>query len=244
MNKNFFIPLLCVFVILVTKTGYVEAQNYGKLVLRFKLVANNKPVVLSDSSYTNAFNEKYQLTRVKYYISKVNLAAAKNVDYNQEVFLMDAATVDSLVVDILPGSYPRLYFTLGVDSALNNSGAQDGALDPLNGMFWTWNTGYIFFKMEGYSPSSTADLHRIEQHIGGYRSPYNAARLINLVLPKNLDIDIGETKYMDVRLDIDKFFDGPHQIRLSEKSLLMSPGPEAIKAADNIAQSFSIESIR
>lgn len=237
----YYLPL---FISLFIISNSLQAQNYGRLVLRFNPVANNKKLVLSDSSYTNAFNETYQVSRLKFYISKVNLAGAKNIDYNKDVFLIDAQGSDSLEVDILPGSYSRLYFTAGVDSVLNVSGAQDGALDPLNGMFWTWNTGYIFFKMEGFSASSTADLNRIEQHIGGYRSPYNAARFIDLKLPATLNIDIGETKYIDVKVDLDKFFDGPHQLRIAGKPMLMSPGAEAMKAADNIAQLFSIEKIR
>ena len=50
------------------------------------------------------------------------------------------------------GNYNSLSFLLGVDSMHNVSGAQTGALDPANDMFWTWNSGYVMAKMEGASP--------------------------------------------------------------------------------------------
>lgn len=69
---------------------------------------------------------------------------------------------------VMPTQYNSLSFLIGVDSLKNVSGAQTGGLDPLNGMFWTWNTGYIMFKMEGNSPSSSVVNNKIEYHIGGF----------------------------------------------------------------------------
>ena len=53
------------------------------------------------------------------------------------------------LADIPNGEYTKVNYTIGVDAARNTEGAQDGALDLVNGMFWSWNTGYIFMKMEG-----------------------------------------------------------------------------------------------
>ena len=56
---------------------------------------------------------------------------------------------------------------LGVDSVLNYNGVHEGALDPINGMYWTWQTGYIHCKLEG---NIICDSSRksFEYHIGGY----------------------------------------------------------------------------
>ena len=56
---------------------------------------------------------------------------------------------------------------LGVDSVLNYNGVHEGALDPINGMYWTWQTGYINCKLEG---NIICDSSRksFEYHIGGY----------------------------------------------------------------------------
>ncbi len=219
------------------------AQNQGKLLLRFHVWANNNELVLADSSYTNAFNESYQINRLKFYISNINVAGKKMIPYNKEIFLLEKGIADSVWADVLPGVYDKLFFTLGVDSAFNNTGAQEGALDPLNGMFWTWNSGYIFFKMEGYSNASTADLQRIEHHIGGYRSPFNAARLIELKLPVSLTVTEGSSNTIDINLNIDNYWNGLHSIKIAEQALIMSPGNQASKIADNFQNMFSISSV-
>ncbi len=143
-------------------------------------------------------------------------------------------------LELPAGTYQTITFTLGVDSLLNCSGAQDGALDPLNGMFWTWNSGYIFFKLEGYSSSSTADLNRIEQHIGGYRGPYKAQRVITLKLDKPLSLIQNEVQELNVQLDLDKYWLSVHPVKLAENPLIMIPGALASRSADNLANMFSI----
>jgi hypothetical protein len=55
-------------------------------------------------------------------------------------------------INVPAGTYTGMYLTMGVDSARNVSGAQEGALDPANGMFWSWTSGYIMIKAEGLSP--------------------------------------------------------------------------------------------
>ena len=210
-----------------------------EITIQFHHIANGKPLILSDSNYTNAFGEHYQVSRLKYYIS--NAGFAENNENNENnISLVDAAENDSIIVHAKPGIYSALYFTLGVDSALNCSGAQDGALDPLNGMFWTWNSGYIFFKLEGYSSSSTADLQRIEHHVGGYRYPNKVSHNIKLALSKQLEVKKGGKLTVHITLDLDKYWKGVNNIKIAEQALLMAPGGLAIKAADNFTGMFSI----
>jgi len=88
-----------------------------------------------------------------------------------------------LVLENVPaGEYSTLEFIIGVDSLHNCSGAQSGALDPMNGMFWAWNSGYIFLKLEGFAPSSNSPGHIFEYHIGGYKQPNNCVRKVKLNL--------------------------------------------------------------
>lgn len=56
---------------------------------------------------------------------------------------------------------------LGVDSVLNYNGVHEGSLDPINGMYWAWQTGYIHCKMEGNIVCDSIK-QRFEYHIGGY----------------------------------------------------------------------------
>ncbi|MBC7937529.1 MAG: hypothetical protein H7Y86_19450 [Rhizobacter sp.] len=217
--------------------------SYAQVSFKFNITANGKPLLLNDSSYTNGFNEAYQVTRLKYYISNILFKGDDVMLFNERVLLMDAGNTDSIVFPSSNGNYHSLDFTIGVDSALNCSGAQDEALDPLNGMFWTWNSGYIFFKLEGYSPASKADLGRIEHHVGGYRFPNNVARRITLPFPRKLEVKAGSKHTIIVNIDLDKYWKGISDIKIADQALLMTPGRLAIKAADNFQGMFSIKSI-
>ena len=215
------------------------ASPAQQIVIKFHHTANGKPLVLQDSSYTNPFGELYQLTRLKYYISHIGLAKKPE----SRVELIEAGATDSIIMNPKAGNYSKLYFTLGVDSALNNSGAQAGALDPLNGMFWTWNSGYIFFKMEGYSTASAADLNRIEHHVGGYLYPNNVAKNMVLDLPQPMHVKPADKKTIHVEMNLDHYWKGINDIKIAEQALLMTPGGLALKAAENFTAMFSIKSI-
>ena len=61
--------------------------------------------------------------------------------------------------NIPAGDYNQITFTIGVDSLRSTMDVskRPGVLDPAqghDGMYWTWNSGYIFFKMEGISPAA------------------------------------------------------------------------------------------
>lgn len=78
----------------------------------------------------------------------------------------DAAGRSFTMTGVPAGSYTAMRYTLGVDSTRNVSGAQTGALSPTNGMFWSWNTGYIMLKVEGTSPQSPNGGFSF--HLGGF----------------------------------------------------------------------------
>ncbi len=244
MNNPGLIKLLF-FLCCMIPAKFVFAQGaQGALRISFQHSANGKPLILRDSSYTTPFNEPYQVTRLKYYISNIKLIGKAAGTPGQHIFLVDAAAADTLSLEMPAGKYDQLHFTLGVDSLLNCSGAQDGALDPLNGMFWTWNTGYIFFKLEGFSSSSTADLNRIEQHIGGYRGQHKAQRTIILPLDSPLVIKPGGAGHLQLQVNLDKYWQHVQELKIAGQPLIMSPGAQAGRAADNFGGLFTIVPIQ
>jgi len=240
------LPHVLRIVFLLLLTNVVLAQNkLGFVTVKFSHFANQQPLVLVDSAYQNAMGEAYQPTRLKYYISNLellsNTAKPRRI---KSVHLIDAADPQNIYIDTYTAEYNRVSFTIGVDSALNCSGTQSGALDPVNGMFWTWNTGYIYFKMEGYSAASANDLQKIEYHIGGYTGPYKANRKVELNLPQPLLIEAGKSSVININVDLDQFWVGKSKINIATNALIMSPGPLAAAAADNLPSMFSVGRIQ
>jgi hypothetical protein len=126
-----------------------------------------------------------------------------------------------------------------VDSLHNCSGAQSGDLDPVKGMFWTWNSGYIFFKLEGKSPASHSPGNIFEFHVGGYRKPNNNLRGVELKFGDELEIVPEQMKIVQVKADIAQVFRFPNDIDLSVHSSITEPSQAGI-IADNYKDMFSI----
>ena len=154
--------------------------------------------------------------------------------------LIDLAKEAEFALPATPGRYTTLSFTLGVDSARNNSGAQTGALDPMNDMFWTWNSGYVMFKLEGRSPSSSADRNRVEHHVGGYRPGQNVATPLSFSSGSTIVLARGDTTTLTIKMDLDKYWNSENAISLKEDPVCTLPGALAMKIAANFRHMFTL----
>ena len=219
----------------------------GTLKIIFTNTANGKPITLRDSVYHNYFGETYSISKLKYYVSNITIKNKQASSNMGGYYLINAATDDNTIeLPLQPGIYSSLEFLLGVDSLRNCSGAQTGALDPMNDRFWTWNSGYVMFKLEGNSPASLADLKRIEHHLGGYKGTNNVATKIKInfsdaALP---EIKTNSTTEIVIETNLDNYWHGISDIKIAEIPVCMTTGDLAKKIAANFQNLFSIKNIR
>jgi hypothetical protein len=228
--------------------SYSITNNDNKesiLILQFNHVAGKNILVLNENIFMNESGQSYTITKFKYYISNIKLKTQgkKDIEVNRS-FLIDEEeplTKQIELNDIPEGHYDEISFILGVDSIHNCSGIQSGDLDPVKGMFWAWNTGYIFLKFEGKSPSSNANGNIVEYHIGGFTEPYNCIRQISL----KLDLNTGEKKEKTVQInaDVSEILKSPFTIDFS-KMPVVTDKKNATKIADNYSDMFSIDQIK
>ena len=129
-----------------------------------------------NTEYTHPLSsEKITISLVKYYISNVKFKKTDGTWWSESesYHLVDAssAAIPEFKISNVPiGDYTDVCYTIGVDSTRNVSGAQTGALSTTNNMFWSWNTGYIFWKVEGTSPSVPDSLsNHFMYHLGGFK---------------------------------------------------------------------------
>ena len=162
---------------------------------------------------------------------------------NKEVFLIDeenSSSEEIILSKIKKGVYDSISFIIGVDSVRNCSGVQSGSLDPINTMFWAWNTGYIFLKLEGKSPLSSASGKIIEYHIGGYKDPVNAIEKVQLALSYPLDFTKGNEQTISVNVNIAEIFRVPTEIDFS-KLPSVTDTKNALLISRNYKDMFSIK---
>jgi hypothetical protein len=223
-------------------SSFIPGKLCHTVTIRFRHKAGSQELVLFNKTYTNPFGEPITITRFKYYISHIRVGGAgqKERILSGKTFLIDEADSASktLVFTTDAAAFQTLSFEIGVDSILNVSGVQTGDLDPLKGMFWTWNSGYIFAKMEGVSDSAHAPAHSFSWDVGGYKSPSPAARTVQLTLPAELSAASNPVIVIDA--DLLKWFNTTHAIKISQHPFCHQAGNLAMQIADNYANMFSV----
>ncbi len=227
------------------------------LQLHFQNMVNGNPVILDNATYKNGLGQSYTVSNLKYYISNIRLTTASGQEMTDSGYYLlredDTATMNISLPHIPAGHYTRVTFMIGVDSLHNCSGAQSDALDPVNGMFWTWNTGYIFFKLEGKSNASKNPGGIYEYHIGGYKAPANCIRFVSLDIspgggdvPDQVETGRGSTtksspeiKTIHIAADIAKMMDGPKPLDIARYNSV-TDHHNAAMIADRYQHMFSL----
>ncbi|MBL0342358.1 MAG: hypothetical protein IPP71_16500 [Bacteroidetes bacterium] len=201
-----------------------------------------------DSTYTNENGDQFTATLFKYYISNIRLVKTDNsiVTLPNTYFLVNQDDEESMAIkmDSLPlGLFKSIKFMIGVDSTRNVSGAQTGALDPTNGMFWSWTTGYIFLKLEGTSPVIPTVSNEFTFHIGGFKGANINYK--ELEIPFNGDIltlNYNKQPELHFVVDVLEIFKNPTTINLATfPSTVMSPNASASSLATNYADMFTYD---
>ncbi len=135
-------------------------------------------------------NDTVEIDVLRMYLTDLEIYYVDGSTYTDPTtaYLLDIEEPSSLDIRFsdAPQKTPaELRFRVGTDSSLNVAGILDGALDPIKGMYWAWNTGYINFKIEG-----KAGKQPFEYHIGGYLPPYTTDRLVRLPVNDSLEMTV------------------------------------------------------
>ncbi|MES2645492.1 MAG: MbnP family protein [Bacteroidota bacterium] len=242
--------IACFLVLAIALSGCkknVTGSSSYPIKISFVNLAGTVPLVLN-TAYTNPHGEPVTFKKFEYYISNISLVntAGNETKIAGLYFLVDhenpAST--SFEITINGNEYKAIKFLIGVDSTRNVSGVQTGALDPVNGMFWTWNTGYIMAKMEAISAVSTAPFSAVTYHIGGFKTGENSLKQITLNLPENVILKPTASSEIVINANAMSWFKGEHDIKIATDPDCMNPGELAMKIADNYAGMFTVKEVK
>ncbi|MFK7785826.1 MAG: MbnP family protein [Crocinitomicaceae bacterium] len=182
----------------------------------------------------DGLEESYEISTLRFYLSTIEFHTSNGVWHTEEnsVHLVDLEDADSwkipLPKDLVKSSIDSVSFLLGIDSVTNVSGILEGDLDPIKGMYWAWNSGYINFKVEGKANKTESHF---EYHLGGYLPPFATARKV--ILARN-----AKRKKIVLQLNLKQFLD---TVNMKELNEVMIPGPEAVLLSDQLTNCFSLE---
>lgn len=232
-----------------------QGAKKGGVEISFVNNVGNQKLSLGNTQYSNSSGETFTVSTLKYFISNLILTKTNGEKYivpqDSCYFLIDESNASSLKprLNIPEGTYSTLSFMIGVDSLRNTKDLSQriGVLDPTAAaadMYWTWNSGYIFFKIEGNSTASLQSDKSYRYHIGlfgGYSSgTINNTRIVSINLSQkgNAIITSGKTSHISIFADVLKIFNGAHVISIANNSVIMATANSA-DVADNYASLFS-----
>ncbi len=232
-------------------TPEYDANAKGELSVEFDNIAGSSDLQLNTGSYTNASGESFKVTKLKYFVSNFKLTKTDGTVYTVPqdscYFLIDESDANrhEAELKVPEGEYKTLSFVLGVDSLRNTMDVskRTGDLDPTGtgaDMYWTWNSGYIFFKMEGTSPASAMGYMYHIGGFGGYTSAtINNIKTITLDLTARGTAKVKSSKSTNIHLmaDILKAFTGTANVSIAANSMVMFTG-YSTTIANNYATMF------
>jgi hypothetical protein len=238
-----------------TDTPINNTTDTGSLTIEFENIANGESLTF-DKEYTNAAGEKMKFSRFDYYISNIVLWKTDGTSYtvprDSSYFLIkDNGTINSEITlnNIPVGDYNKFSFVIGVDSLKNTepASARVGDLNTGNGMYWSWNSGYIFLKAEGSYNSDTTK--KFKYHIGlfgvgsGTSSGVNNLKTITLASSSEKAM-VSKTIKPNLHLlvDVMEMFKTPNAISVATKPVIMVD-PASKNIADNYVDMFKIDHI-
>ena len=213
-----------IFVVLIGNSVY--SQSSASTTFQFVPLYKKHPLQLESSG------DSLKISTLIFYISNINFLLDNKVVYTEpnSFHLIDASLPESMLISLTGDKlidYKAIQFQLGIDSITNVAGAMGGDLDPTKGMYWTWQSGYINFKLEGTSAVCPARNNEFQFHLGGYQAPFNTLQTIQLKAVPQQKIFI--------YFEVDKFF---NEIELTKHYQVMSPSNQAVAFSKIIADCF------
>ena len=194
---------------------------------------NEQNFVLGSDLIHPMHKDTLNFSKLKYYVSNVKFKKADGTYFVHPesyflVDLADLATTTLAIANVPAADYTEMSYTLGVDSTRNCSGAQTGALDPVNTMFWSWNSGYIATKAEGtYLKNKVVTPFTF--HLGGFKTPNNVTTTKTISFSSN-NLTVTKDKASKVKITVNPgtLF---HTTSVKTLDMIHMPGSAAVSMA-------------
>ncbi len=197
--------------------------------------------------YQSAGGESFSITRVSYLLSDfalqrndgswldlTNAAAWLDLGENRDTFRLE---------NVPAGEYRAVHFALGLGTNLNHADpSQFPARHPLNpnfnGLYWSWQGGYIFLALEGLWRNSEGALDGWAYHLARDAS---CTRII-LAAP----LEITNLTRLELDFDIATLLNAPHPLAFGRdgSSTHSRPGdPVAAALLANLPGAFRVHHV-
>jgi len=223
MRFTFLFFLLC----LCSEKAFEQSLS-GSYRIHFAVYDGSQKIIPDPEHYLQNDTSKIALKQMKFYVSDIQLRDINGKEYHepQSYHLIELGHQDNITVSIPSDFNPSLCtFHLGIDSLINVSGIMTGDLDPMNGMYWTWQSGYINIKLEGVI-NGNKEQADFEYHLGGYAGSHLAMQTFSAT---------NKGHELFVHIDLSDFF---KHFDYQQVKHIMTPGKNAVMLSGLLIHCF------
>lgn len=206
--------LLTIPLLLLLISGCEKDEDPGFVRLNFDHQVAGQELKLNDIWYDCAAGHKFQVARVKYYVSDFTLKNADGgVFESREVHyrdVQDPETRSFLLKDVPRGEYASISFIFGLDELTNVDGGLPNTTTNIN-MEWPLpgDQGYHYMKFEGrWDSLGTGVLKNFNLHTGATANNQN---YVQITLPFDHSLSMnGQTWNLDLSMDLNEWLQNPN----------------------------------
>ncbi len=256
------------FILLLSSCAHQKTKSHaavttGKIELVCIPMVGNEPFYF-DSIYKTRAGETYAINNLKFFLSDIAFSrsdiaerSAQSVAAVHGVYLADftETTGDTMPgklrykarFEMQTGAYSDIRFNIGIPRSLNH-GDPTQAPSPLDigntDMFWQWNSGYIFFLLEGKSNYAEDSIVHIAVGGDSRIMPVSFGDLFNAVPLVRVQEDAITRVYF--KLDLNRMFinaDGSFYSFKPEEAAIVHGGYYADQMRQNILQALEFVSV-
>jgi cytochrome c peroxidase len=232
-------------------TGTVFAANAvsgAVLEMNIQPTFGGEPVILSSLRYSSGAGETLSVTRLSYLLSGFALERQDGtwLELPELVAWLDAEQRRTVVLfgELPVGVYRSMRFDVGLDSSRNSSDPAkwpaEHPLNPnLNGLYWSWQGGYIFMALEGqYRATPSSELYGFAYHFA------HDANLTRITL--SAQVDLTHDAALLIEFDLAALLNAPRPLSFARNGTSTHSRPNdsiAAALAANLPSAFRVHSV-
>ena len=204
----------------------------------------DQDLILDQIQYVNAAGDDFGVTRLQYYISKIEFRGPDGSFKTDVIHYTDAEVPGTHTFEIdgiIPRHYHDVVFTFGLEDDQNLDLIDPDVHPELKGtghMVWSPSLGggFHYMRLEGRYLQADSPEGAYATHMG--RCPVDdegtlRAHSFQVSLTPHLQLEDGATAHVELIMDVKKWYESPNQISLSEHSAIMANGEAQLQLQEN-----------
>ena len=238
-------PLRSLFWLCVLGLVAGNAAAPRDVTIRFEHRIDGRPLGLNQQFHTNAFGNRFRVTRLDYLLSDIALRRPDGTWMNSEdwfaLISVETKQTTAKLTAVPPGDFSAVRFHVGVNTQINSTEpARWPGGHPLNpqrnNLYWNWQQGYVFLALEGRLKKADRKLDGFSYHLG------NNPNLMTVELPLKLNTRIHST--VDLAFDVGTLLSG-HELSKQTSTHSRKGDKLAARLARNVSKrdAFTVEQL-